>query len=69
MIATTLSSHRKTNPYGLPRAAPGSRGENFAQHVNREIQELSGNGEAEVHYGDTFIIKTPGSGGFGLIKK
>ena len=68
MIATILSSHRQTDPYGLEGGEAGMRGKNSIRRGNGEIQELAGNDEAEMHDGDTFIIETPGGGGFGVIK-
>ena len=65
MTATTLSSHRITDPYGLNGGQPGARGKNYVIRANGDIQFLRGNDETEMNAGDTFILETPGGGGFG----
>ncbi len=65
MSATILSSHRITPPYGLNGGTDGKKGHNRIERANGDIEELSGNAEAAMEPGDTFIIETPGGGGFG----
>ena len=65
MTATTLSSHRITDPYGLNGGQPGARGKNYVIRANGDIQFLRGNDETEMNAGDTFVLETPGGGGFG----
>ncbi len=65
MIATVLSSHRETEPYGLFGGFPGKRGENSVIRANGEVIKVKGNDEIEMGVGDLFMIKTPGGGGFG----
>lgn len=68
MMVTTLSSHRKVPPHGTQGGAPGAMGENFVQRANGSIELLDGNDQVELAPGDTFIMKTPGGGGFGEAK-
>ncbi len=65
MTATTLSSHRVTDPYGLDGGLPGARGHNRVLRTNGQTDNLNGNDETEMSAGDVFIIETPGGGGFG----
>lgn len=65
MTVTTLSSHRIVPPQGAREGASGATGENSVQRVNGEIELLYGNDQAELAKGDTFIMKTPGGGGYG----
>ncbi len=65
MTVTTLSSHRVVPPQGAHDGASGATGENSVQRANGEIEILAGNDQAELEPGDTFIMKTPGGGGFG----
>ncbi len=65
MTVTTLSSHRVVPPFGLAGADPGECGKNFVIRANGEISKLHGNDETEVKPGDTFVMETPGGGGFG----
>ncbi|MFW2365260.1 MAG: hydantoinase B/oxoprolinase family protein [Desulforhopalus sp.] len=65
MTATILSSHRETAPYGLEGGLAGKTGENRVVRADGSVINLGGNDEIEMRSGDTFIIKTPGGGGFG----
>ena len=65
MTATTLSSHRKVPPYGVGGAESGQCGRNAVVRADGTIDELAGNDRTEVLAGDTFLMETPGGGGFG----
>jgi len=65
MTATTLSSHRDTDPFGLEGGSPGARGRNSVVRVDGTVDALHGNDETEMKPGDVFVIETPGGGGFG----
>ncbi len=65
MTVTTLSSHRSVPPQGVQGGAPGSTGENTVLRANGTIDLLEGNDQVEVAPGDTFVMKTPGGGGYG----
>ena len=68
MTATILSSHRKTEPYGLEGGMPGLCGKNYVIKKDGSICNLEGNDEVEMNSGDTFVIETPGAGGYGKIE-
>jgi 5-oxoprolinase (ATP-hydrolysing) len=65
MKAAILSSHRKYPPEGMAGGESASTGENLLKRKNGETIELAAADEIEVEEGDTFIIKTPGGGGYG----
>ena len=65
MTVTTLSSHRIIPPHGTCEGGAGLTGENSVHRANGAIETLEGNDQVEVHVGDTFVMKTPGGGGFG----
>jgi len=65
MTMTLLTSHRRTDPYGLAGGGAGARGHNYVRRKNGRIDELAGNDETEVSPGDTFIMETPGGGAYG----
>jgi 5-oxoprolinase (ATP-hydrolysing) len=65
MTAAILSSHRRVPPYGLEGGEPGDVGHNSIQRSNGAIEQIEGCDQSDMEIGDTFIIKTPGGGGFG----
>lgn len=65
MTATTLSSHRHTDPWGLKGGKAGQRGENSVERADGSIDKLRGNDETEMMPGDIFVLRTPGGGGYG----
>jgi 5-oxoprolinase (ATP-hydrolysing) len=65
MTATILSSRRLVPPYGLSGGHPGKTGRNSVIKADGSTVELAGNDEIEMESGDTFVIETPGGGGYG----
>ncbi|MGJ3258365.1 MAG: hydantoinase B/oxoprolinase family protein [Rhodospirillales bacterium] len=65
MTATTLSSHRHTDPWGLKGGKPGKRGENSVIRADGSVERLRGNDETEMNPDDVFELRTPGGGGYG----
>ena len=65
MTVTILSSHRMVPPHGMCGGASGQMGENIVQRTDGTIEILRGNDQVDLNTGDTFIMKTPGGGGFG----
>ena len=65
MTVTTLSLHRRTDPYGLAGGNPGKRGRNAIQRLSGTIEELQGSDQVSVEPGDAFVMETPGGGGYG----
>lgn len=66
MTTTVLSSHRETEPYGLQGGGSGQKGINYVIRADGNKILLKGNDEITVQVGDTFVIETPGGGGYGV---
>lgn len=66
MTTTVLSSHRETEPYGLQGGGAGQKGINYVIRADGSKILLKGNDEITVQVGDTFVIETPGGGGYGV---
>ncbi len=68
MTAAILSNHRQVQPFGLAGGKPGQTGRNAVRRADGTIEELDGIAIATLNPGDTFIIETPGGGGFGVLQ-
>ncbi|MDA4846718.1 hydantoinase B/oxoprolinase family protein [Hoeflea sp. E7-10] len=66
MTVTTLTSHRKTRPFGVRGGEDGACGENSVLRSDGQERMLEGNDHAEVAPDDVFCMKTPGGGGWGV---
>jgi 5-oxoprolinase (ATP-hydrolysing) len=65
MTAGILSGHRRVPPYGLAGGEPGKVGRNYVVRADGTVEELGATARVEMNPGDTFVIETPGGGGFG----
>ncbi|MBT6031380.1 MAG: 5-oxoprolinase [Kordiimonadaceae bacterium] len=65
MHAAIISNNRTIAPMGLKGGATGSRGQNWVLRATGDVEILESSEEIKVNKGDTFIIKTPGGGGYG----
>lgn len=65
MRANILSNHRTIAPFGLAGGADGATGENHVERADGRIELLGGTASVEMQSGDTFVIATPGGGGYG----
>ncbi|MDG1708343.1 MAG: hydantoinase B/oxoprolinase family protein, partial [Emcibacteraceae bacterium] len=65
MQAAIISNNRLIAPKGLLGGEDAMRGENSLLKANGTTQTLKSSEEVTVEKGDTFIIKTPGGGGYG----
>ncbi len=65
MTAAILSGHRRIAPYGMAGGSPGMTGRNRVCRAGGEVVELEGCDQIEVNSGDSFVIETPGGGGYG----
>lgn len=63
--ANVLSGHRRIPPYGLAGGGAAKVGANTVEHADGSITRLSGTDQIELQAGDTFVIETPGGGGYG----
>jgi 5-oxoprolinase (ATP-hydrolysing) len=65
MTASILANHRRIAPFGLQGGEPGSLGKNRVIRADGSVEELPATASIAVAAGDTFVIETPGGGGFG----
>jgi len=65
MTAAILSGHRRIAPYGASGGSSGKTGRNWVCRAGGEVVELQGCDQIEMNSGDSFVIETPGGGGYG----
>jgi 5-oxoprolinase (ATP-hydrolysing) len=65
MTAAILSSSRAIAPFGLNGGTSAATGENYVIKNNSEIIHLPSTATVQMEVGDTFVIATPGGGGYG----
>lgn len=68
MTAGILSGHRRVPPYGMAGGRPGATGRNAVERADGRIEELDACATVEMQPGDTFVIETPGGGGYGTVE-
>ncbi len=68
MTAAILSSRRKITPFGLEGGAAGKVGKNYVLRKDGTTEKLDGTATVAMQPGDTFVIETPGGGGFGSLR-
>jgi len=68
MNAAILSSHRSTQPFGAAGGKSGKIGRNYVERHNGQIEELQATDQTQMAAGDTFVIETPGGGGYGCVE-
>jgi 5-oxoprolinase (ATP-hydrolysing) len=65
MTVTTLSGHRRVQPYGMAGGKPGALGRHWVEHADGSVSPMRGCDSVAVAAGDVFVIETPGGGGYG----
>jgi 5-oxoprolinase (ATP-hydrolysing) len=65
MTAAILSGHRRIAPYGMAGGQPGKAGRNSVCRADGSVVELGACGRIDMNPGDSFVIETPGGGGYG----
>ncbi len=65
MTAAILSGHRKVAPYGMAGGFSGKTGRNRVCRADGKVVELEACDQIQVNSGDSFVIETPGGGGYG----
>ncbi|MBT5570961.1 MAG: 5-oxoprolinase [Alphaproteobacteria bacterium] len=65
MDVMILANHRTIPPYGLAGGGDGATGRNWLERADGTRVEMSGTDRTQARPGDTFVIETPGGGGFG----
>lgn len=66
MTAGILSSHRVVPPFGLKGGEPGALGKNYVIRQDQTKEILASTATVTMQPGDTFVIETPGGGGWGI---
>ena len=64
---SVLSQHRVVAPFGLQGGGNGQLGKHYLLLKNGRKKRLKGIDGASVTEGDSFVIETPGGGGFGSV--
>ncbi|MCK0121086.1 hydantoinase B/oxoprolinase family protein [Loktanella sp. F6476L] len=67
VTVTTLCSHRVVPPFGANGGGDALPGENSARMPDGKVVRLKGNDEIDLPAGATFILKSPGGGGWGAV--
>ncbi len=67
MTAVIVASRRNVAPFGLDGGAAGAAGQQWVDRADGSRTVLTGTDRAELGPGDTFVIETPGGGGFGAM--
>jgi 5-oxoprolinase (ATP-hydrolysing) len=65
MDVMILANRRTVPPYGLAGGGAGAPGRNWLERADGSVVEMSGTDRTHATPGDTFVIETPGGGGFG----
>ena len=65
MTVTTLSGHRRVPAFGMAGGGPGALGRHWVERADGSVTEMSGCDTVKLEAGDTFVLETPGGGGFG----
>ena len=65
MNAGILSGNRLNTPFGLQGGTSGKAGKNYVVKKDGTIKQLNSTATEKMSSGDTFVIETPGGGGFG----
>ena len=67
MTVTVLGGHRRIPPFGVDGGAPGEVGKDWVERADGTIVPVKGIDAIDVYPGDSFVMQTPGGGGFGEI--
>jgi 5-oxoprolinase (ATP-hydrolysing) len=65
MTASILSNNRIVPPFGTAGGEAGRCGRNYVIRANGQREDLEFVASTEMQQGDTFVIETPGGGGYG----
>ncbi len=67
MTASILSNGRVQPAFGMNGGGPGALGHNRVERRDGEVEILGSTATVEMSPGDTFVIETPGGGGYGPV--
>jgi 5-oxoprolinase (ATP-hydrolysing) len=69
MRANILANRRRIAPRGICGGGDALAGRNWVKRANGTCEELGATGSAQMQPGDSFVILTPGGGGFGEVSQ
>ena len=69
MTAGILSNHRTVPPFGLKGGGAGEVGRSYVVRQDKTIERLDSTATVQMQPGDTFVVETPGGGGYGSIEQ
>lgn len=69
LTLSVLTERRVLHPYGMHGGESGKCGENLLRKSNGHTIYLSGKTAIDIETGDTFALKTPGGGGYGVFNE
>ena len=65
MRANILANRRRIPPSGIKDGADAQPGRNWVERTDGSVETLTATASADVMPGDSFVIETPGGGGYG----
>jgi 5-oxoprolinase (ATP-hydrolysing) len=65
MTAVMLANRRRVPPFGAAGGAPGAAGRNWVERADGTLLNLQATAKVDMEPGDTFVVETPGGGGYG----
>lgn len=65
MRASILANRRRVPPRGIDGGSDAKAGRNWVERTDGAVEMLSATASVDVGPGDSFVIETPGGGGFG----
>ena len=65
MRANMLANRREIAPRGICGGTDAAPGRNWIERADSSRENLGATGSGDMQPGDTFVILTPGGGGFG----
>ena len=69
MRANILANRRRVAPKGIRGGEDAAPGRNWVERATGEREDLAATGSVEMQPGDSFVILTPGGGGFGATEE
>lgn len=65
MTASIISNNRRVPPFGMAGGMPGAVGHNYVLRADGQVESLDSCATVHLSIGDSFVVETPGGGGFG----
>jgi 5-oxoprolinase (ATP-hydrolysing) len=65
MTVSTLSGHRRVPARGMAGGGDGALGEHWVERADGTVTEMAGCDSVDLGPGDTFVLRSPGGGGYG----